>query len=186
MGDCREGLDTCECACLFFLCPVVKGYQQRWKCCEYTMTNSHNAVAFVDGGMMFNQTDKTLRVPTCGYYHISSQIFYHIDPASLHDKPRSVMHLLNFYRNCSSWPEINPVVIKALSSVSGDDTTTHTSDVVHLCAGGRIWVEIPDFPNNNIPCCPVGDEQGTFLSAHLVAETACHWPPNIMMENLKQ
>lgn len=160
----------------------MKGYQQRWQCCEYTLTPSHNAHAFVDGGMIFNQTDKSLRVPVCGYYQISTQIYYQIDPATLTNKSRSVYHLLKFERNCPSWPDNNPVTVIGKSSVSRDDTTTFTSDVMRLCAGGKVWVEIPDLPNG-VPCCPIGDEQGTFISAVLISETNCHWPPVISMAN---
>lgn len=159
----------------------VKGYQQRWQCCEYTLTPSHNAHAFVDGGMIFNQTDKSLRVPVCGYYQISTQIYYQIDGTTITNASRSVYHLLKFERNCPSWPDTNPVTVIGKSSVSHDDTTTSTSDVMRLCAGGKVWVEIPDY--DNLTCCPIGDEQGTFISAYLISETSCHWPPEISMQN---
>lgn len=99
---------------------------------------------------------------------------------------RSVYHLLKFSRNCPSWgsPDQADVVVIGKSAVSHDDTTTYTSDVVRLCTGGRVWVEIPDLPGGP-PCCPIGDEQGTFISAFLVAETSCHWPPDITMSNMK-
>ena len=44
--------------------------------------------------------------------------------------------------------------------------TTITSDVIKLCAGGKIWIQIPDW-DNGIPCCPTGDAQGTFITAVL-------------------
>ncbi len=163
----------------------MHGYQQRWQCCEYAITPSHgqNPHAFVDGGMVFNQTDKSLIVPTCGYYHVFSQIYYQINGASmLNESYRSVYHLLKFKRNCPSWPEYNPITVMGKSAVARDDTTTYTSDIIHLCAGGKIWVEIPDF-NDRVPCCPMGDEQGTFIGAYMVAETSCHWPPRIEMDN---
>lgn len=175
----------CDLTPTTFAARLVKGYQQRWQCCEYAITPSHNAHAFVDGGMIFNQTDKSLRVPTCGYYHVFSQIYYRIDPDTVSENSRSVYHLLRFERNCSSWPDFTPVTVMGKTSVTRDDTTTYTSDIIRLCAGGKIWVEIPDLPNG-VPCCPMGDEQGTFIGAYLVAETTCHWPPNIAMENLTE
>ena len=163
---------------------MVNGYQQRWQCCEFSTIPNHNSHAFVDGGMIFNQTDKSLRVPACGYYHVFSQIYYRIDDSSV-NKSTPVFHLLKFERNCASWPEYNPVSVLGMSTVqsNGATTTTYTSDVIRLCAGGRIWVEIP-YGKNRVPCCPMGDEEGTFLGAYLVAETTCHWPPKITMANL--
>ena len=162
--------------------PEPYGYQQRWKCCSTSNSAHNSATAFVDGGMIFNQTDKTLRVPTCGYYHITSQIYYHFED-DLPEHHRSVSHLLNYERNCSTWHEYNPVIIKAYSSVTQGDTTTQTSDVIHLCTGGKIWVEIPDL-DSKVPCCPMGDDQATFLAAYLIAETSCVWPPDITVKNL--
>lgn len=165
---------------------LVPGYQQRWQCCEYGTTPSHNSHAFVDGGMEFNQTDKSLVVPTCGYYHIFSQIYFNIEEDSVSNSA-SVYHLFKFKRNCSMWPENNPGTLVGRSVVTRDvrSTTTSTSDVVHLCAGGKIWVEIPDI-HGGVPCCPMGDEQATFITAHLVAETTCHWPPSIEMDNFNE
>lgn len=135
--------------------------------------------------MTFNQTDKTLRVPTCGYYHVFSQIYFQINEKSdTKHNNRSVYHLLKFERNCSSWPEFNPITVLGKTAVATDDTTTYTSDIIRLCAGGKIWVEIPDFRTNKVPCCPIGDPLGTFIGAYLVAPTTCHWPPSISMENL--
>lgn len=134
--------------------------------------------------MIFNQTDKSLRVPVCGYYHVTTQIYYQIDKNTIANKTRSAYHLLKFERNCPVWPDKNPVTVIGKSSISHDDTTTSTNSVMRLCAGGKVWVEIPDY--EHLPCCPIGDEQGTFISAFLIAETSCHWPPNIIMQNFNQ
>ena len=93
-------------------------------------------------------------------------------------------------RNCPSWPDQSAITVVAKSSVGPFDghsgsgaVTTYTSDVIRLCKDGRIWVEISDSANG-VPCCPMGDEHGTFMGAVLVSPTSCHWPPNMEMENL--
>ena len=136
--------------------------------------------------MIFNQTDKSLRVPVCGYYHIFSQIYYNINDESIRPST-SVYHLLKFESNCSSLSLYNPISVIGRNTVSSNraETTTYTGDIVHLCAGGKVWVEIPD-GINRVPCCPIGDEEGTFISAYMVAQTSCDWPPNIEMENFNE
>lgn len=169
---------------------ILVGYQQKWLCSEYENQNlrSRSAHAFVDGGMWFNQTDKSLYVPECGYYYISSQILFSVPPPLT--KSKTVFHLLKFERNCSSWQPSTAISVIGHSSLGPYDdifqsgvTTTFTSDVVKLCRGGRVWVEIPDGPNG-APCCPRGDEHGTFISAVLIRHTTCHWPPRMTMDNL--
>ena len=55
-------------------------------------------------------------------------------------------------------------------------TSTTAGEVVKLCAGGRIYIEIPE----SVPCCADGRaEQVTFFGAVLVAETNCDWPPEV-------
>ena len=172
------------------LAEILVGYQQKWLCSEYENQNlrSRSAHAFVDGGMWFNQTDKSLYVPECGYYQVSSQILFSVPPPLT--KSKTVFHLLKFERNCSSWQPSTAISVIGHSSLGPYDdifqsgvTTTFTSDVVKLCRGGRVWVEIPDGPNG-APCCPRGDEHGTFISAVLIRHTTCHWPPRMTMDNL--
>ena len=132
--------------------------------------------------MIFNQTDKSLRVPVCGYYYIFSQIYYRINESS--QGSSSVFHLLRFESNCSS-TQSNPRSVIGKNSVFGEvehTTTTSVSDVIHLCAGGKVWVEIP----RRSTCCPVGDDAGTFIAAYMVAQTSCHWPPSIEAENFNE
>jgi len=144
--------------------------------------NRHGFHAFVDGGMEFNQTEKSLIVPVCGYYHIISQILFQIKNEIT---PRKIYHSLKFRSNCSCSlssvskcsPELG-VTGYNMVAANGAEATTHTSDVVHLCAGGRIWVEIPDGENRN-PCCPIGSEEGTFIAAYLISRTSCEWPRRI-------
>ena len=144
--------------------------------------------AFVDGGMCFNQTDKTLGVPVCGYYMVTSQILFRMDQHALQES-KTVFHLMKFKRNCGSHG--TEVVVTGKSTVgpfSAENfhagvVTTFTSDVVKLCAGGKIWVEIPD-GGNGVPCCPTGDQHGTFITAVLVRESTCHWPPDTKIRYL--
>lgn len=140
--------------------------------------------AFVDGGMIFNQTDKSLRVPVCGYYHVISQILFDIDDEVM--EPTSVYHLLKFQSNCSTTKDPKLYVTGwSMVAEGGGRVTTHTSDVFHLCAGGKIWVEIPDGRNRN-PCCPQGNQDGTFISAYMISPTTCDWPPNIINHSFKK
>lgn len=161
------------------------GYQQRWKCKEFRESSRHGP-AFVDGGMIYNQTDKSLYVPTCGYYHIFSQILFNIEASDDAVDHTTVFHLIKFRRNCGDWPDSSDVSVLGKASVHENDmTTTYTGDVIKLCAGGRVWVEIPS-GLNGVRCCPTGDEHATFLGAVLIAKTTCHWPPSTMMENLNR
>ena len=162
------------------------GYQQNWQCSEYVSKHTH---AFVDGGMWFNQTDKSLYVPTCGYYYVYSQITFKCLPSLTASK--SVYHNFKFERNCSDWPDVINPVVQGTSTIGPfrDSTqagraTTHTGDIVKLCQGGRMWVEIPD-GNNGVPCPPYGDDESTFIGAVLIAKTTCHWPPLMAMENMQ-
>lgn len=140
--------------------------------------------------MCFNQTDKTLRVPTCGYYMVTSQVLFNIHSL---EEPKTVYHLMRFKRNCpgSYSTDAQSIVVTGKSSMSpftvdnhhAGVATTYTSDVIKLCTGGSIWIEIPD-GDNGAPCCPTGDPHGTFITAVLVSETSCHWPPDTKMSYL--
>lgn len=150
-------------------------YTTMWTCEGKTRN------AYVAGGMIFNQTDKALYVPTCGYYYISSQIHFSFKPADQPDFEEppdyKALHHLNVDRNCTG-EDTRDFKISAYSPL-GDGTftsegATYISDMVKICAGGKIWVTIPD----TIPCCPYGIPVGTFLAAYLVHETDCEWPPN--------
>lgn len=167
------------------------GYQQRWQCSEYVDMNMRrkHAHAFVDGGMWFNQTDKSLYVPTCGYYYVYSQITFKCSSPLTASK--SVFHNLKFERNCHDWVDAIPPVVQGTSTIGpftdstqAGRTTTHTGDIVKLCQGGRMWVEIPD-GENGVPCPPWGDDESTFIGAVLIANTTCHWPPQMTLSNLR-
>lgn len=131
--------------------------------------------------MYFNQKNKRLYAPTCGYYYVSSQVFFQSDVyPSQQDAASSskyVRHQLRIERNCSSLTDRqNRVILRSYSSFPRDPgsvtrTTTNIGDVVKLCAGGNIYVEIPEDRYN--PCCPYGRSQSTYLSAFMVSETSC-------------
>lgn len=167
------------------------GYQQRWQCSEYVDMNMRrkHAHAFVDGGMWFNQTDKSLYVPSCGYYYVYSQITFKCSSPLTASK--SVFHNLKFERNCRDWVDAIPPVVQGTSTIGpftdstqAGRTTTHTGDIVKLCQGGRMWVEIPD-GENGVPCPPWGDDESTFIGAVLIANTTCHWPPQMTLSNMR-
>lgn len=170
---------------------ALGGYQQRWECTELQREGIHKPPvhAFVDGGMCFNQTDNTLGVPKCGYYMVTSQVMFSIH-SSL-QQSRTVYHLMNFNRNCPGSYSTQSVMVTGKSTVgpfTSDNhhagvVTTFTSDIIKLCTGGKIWLHIPDGPNG-VPCCPSGYSQGTFITAVLVRESTCHWPPDTTIKYL--
>ena len=144
--------------------------------------------AFVDGGVWFNQTDKSIYVPRCGYYLVYSQVLFMMDNASM-SEGTTVFHNLKIKHNCTWESDSGPIQLQAKASVApygehnpyGGVATTHTSDVVHMCGGGSVWIEIPDGANG-VLCCPRGDESSTFLGLVLIADTPCSsWPPVITM-----
>ena len=143
-------------------------YSPQWDCTDNVQ------LAFVTGGMRFEQSDNSLHVPVCGLYQVSSQItFKNNDP-----QPHNYVHTLKINRNCDAssnrpysrstytmigpWP-LDESNIEARSS-------TFASDIVKICTGGSIHVDIPTELNS---CCPRGDDSMTFLAAHLVQEVAC-------------
>ena len=154
------------------------------------MANRHHVQeqAFVDGGVWFNQTDKSIYVPKCGYYLIYSQVLFVVDAEAM-PEAITVFHNLKIKHNCTWESDSGPIQLQAKASVAAFDqndpdggvTTTYTSDVVHMCGGGNVWIEIPDGANG-VPCCPKGDETNTFLGLVLIADTPCSsWPPEITM-----
>jgi len=168
---------------------VVPGYQQRWICNDvYDGNHPGREQAFVDGGVWFNQTDKSIYVPTCGYYHVYSQILFVLsERPQTNPESVTVYHNLKIKTNCSTARDTGPIQLQAKASVTlsenhdGGITTTYTSDVVYLCEGGHVWIEIPD-GENGVPCCPRGEESGTFMGLALVASAPCSsWPPTITM-----
>lgn len=100
---------------------------------------------------------------------------------------------MKFKRNCSgtSSTDYQSIVVTGKATVGpftmdnhhAGLATTYTSDIIKLCTGGKIWIEIPDGANG-VPCCPTGDPHGTFITAILVSESSCHWPPDMMMKYL--
>ena len=140
---------------------------------------ANGSAAYVDGGMYFTQNDKRLYVPTCGYYYISSQVYYQSN--SLSPSKSYVRHHLRVDRNCGDRVSDNLLSLRSYSSllvseVAPDSglgrTSTHIADVVKMCKGGSIHVRIP----YDSPCCPIGRFTTTYFSAFMVAETTCEFP----------
>ena len=139
-------------------------YDTQWVC--------NKTGAFVDGGMYFNQTDKKLYVPKCGYYYVSSQIYFSYTPE---DQQKFVRHLLKVERNCGEGSTLDLESLSALGEVGRQaQTTTYVADTVKICSGGKISVAIPKM-EKFYPCCPGGQNTITYFSAHLVKETSCEW-----------
>lgn len=151
------------------------GYRTSWSC------NQDRNGAFVDGGMVFNQTDRKLYVPKCGYYYVSSQVFYRVAQT----QTQSVQHNIKVDRNCpllgedshshvANRRQFSLHTVASIGAGNGRDrqaSSTYIGEIVKICTGGKIWVEIPQ---QDTPCCPYG--LNTYLGAYLVAETNCHWP----------
>lgn len=139
-------------------------YAAQWDC--------DGSLAYVSGGMWFKQEEKSLYVPKCGWYYISSDIAFQNDGL----QTKSYNHMLKVDRNCNSdrnsYYRYGYTVIGPVEG-SNAVTSTHVGDIVKICRGGRIYVNIPVADN---ACCPRGYEQLTSLTAHLVSESDCQWP----------
>ena len=150
----------------------IYDWNTKWVC-----ANSSNA--FVDGGMIFNQMDKRLYVPVCGYYHISSQMyFYYRHNSSITDTvAQFVSYEVKVDRACPDEDGENAIIFRSYATIvttpqaRSGKATLHISGVAKICEGGSIRSYIPDGRYN--PCCPYGDFQTTYLSAFLVHETSC-------------
>lgn len=136
-------------------------YVPQWNC--------NGSMAYVTGGMWFKQEDKSLYVPKCGLYYISSNIAYQNNG----DETESYSHTLKVDRNCDS--DRNSYYQYGYATLEGSSSKTsiRIADIVKVCTGGRIYVNIPTSSNG---CCPRGYEQLTSLTAYLVSETDCKWP----------
>lgn len=142
-------------------------YEPRWEC--------NTSLAFVAGGMWFKQDSKSLYVPKCGWYSVSSEIAFQ------NNGPNTSSHsyVLRIDRNCgSSYSRdrysrqgytVNGPIQGKLESI----TSIHINDIVKICQGGSISVIIPVAKND---CCPRGYSETTSLTAHLVSESDCQWP----------
>lgn len=121
--------------------------------------------------MWFKQEDKSLYVPKCGLYYISSNIVYQNNGNDI----ASFFHILRVDRNCETNFNRNSYYQYGYAMLEGSNTKTaiHISDIVKICTGGRIYVTIPTTNNG---CCPRGYQEVTSLTAYLVRETNCNWP----------
>ena len=154
------------------------GYQTAWMCDE--------GGAFVDGGMHFSLKDKKLTIPICGYYQVSSHVYFQSDRSASTSASKHVRHEVIIKKNCNYAHEADTVILRSYSSLvstptSYGRTSTHIGDVVKMCEYGTITVNIPKESN---PCCPYGRSQSTYLTAYMVTETSCNasisldHPPN--------
>lgn len=141
-------------------------YDQRWDCI--------GSLAFVSGGMWFEQESNSIYVPKCGFYHVASDIAFQNKDQEVH----SHSYTLKIDRNCGFSRDtyyrrgntVNaPTTVGTLKSI----TSIHINDIVKICQGGRIQVTIPTETND---CCPRGYSETTSLSAYLVSESDCTWP----------
>ena len=138
---------------------------------------ANDSDAFVDGGMIFNQTDKKLYVPFCGYYHITSMMYFVVTGQNAMNGPY-ILHEVMVERNCNF--KDDRVLLRSYASMLVNTTmnvgkaSTYIGDVVKICSGGSIYVHIPD--NRYNPCCPMGQSQTTYLSSFLIHKANCKEP----------
>lgn len=134
-----------------------------------TAWNCNYGGAFVDGGMIFNLTDKKLYVPVCGYYYISSQVQF---ASYQRNKTDYAQHQLIVEPKCA---DQRPTITTNAYSYGTNETewvtATHTGRVFKLCNGGSVYIRVPQKKGN--ACCPRGKHDTTFISAHLVREMSC-------------
>lgn len=136
----------------------------KWNC---------NNLAFTKGGFNFSQEDQRLYFPTCGYYYISSQIFFQYSQSDNNnpDPSLSFSHGLVIRSNCDRYNF--PRYLYSHSSAAQRQymkTSTYVSDVAKMCEGGSIEVIIPTRDNL---CCAYGDSAKTHFSAFLVQDEDC-------------
>ena len=92
-------------------------------------------------------------------------------------------HILKIDRNCgSSSDSYYHAGVSLAGARSLGLASTFVGDIVKICTGGRIYVEIPTQFNS---CCPRGDESVTSLTAHLVGESNCSWPISLFSDMTK-
>ena len=140
-------------------------YTPQWDC-------EDSGTAFVTGGMRFQHSDNSLYVPTCGWYYVTSQITF----KSSSRRPKTFRHTLKIDRNCSEtnlpYSHTGLTTTGPLEHDITVKSSTFVGDLVKICTGGRIYVDVPD--DNS--CCPLGEESMTLLTAYLVKESECQWP----------
>ena len=150
------------------------GPEQRVGSSKYpTDFDCSGSPAFVAGGMTYQPLTKSLYVPVCGYYHITSQVLFQTNSTSYQ---QNYLYTLNMDRNCENSID-NMVSLKGYVSIGPTSTkhtkylrsTTSVGDTIFLCQHGRVWIKIP----SGNPCCPIGDEASTFFAVHLVSEADC-------------
>ena len=148
-------------------------YMPQWDC-----KSSALGTAFVTGGMWFNQHDKSLYVPECGWYYVTSQVTFQ----SNSEPSQKYSHTLRIDRNCdatatplvtSSYSHTTFTMTGPLDKDTSGKSSTVVSDMVKICTRGRIYVSIL---TSNSACCPYGSETATMITAYLVQETDCFWP----------
>ena len=130
------------------------------------MTFKNDGASFVDGHMFFNETEQKLYIPICGYYFISSQVYFQAN--SHNESLYYARHEIEIESKCNK----DSQTMRSYSPFPGPDsvrrTTTHVGGVVKMCGYGSISLVIP-----SQPCCPIGVKQSTHLSVFMIANTSC-------------
>ena len=104
-------------------------WQTKWVC-------ANDSDAYVDGGMYFKQDDKKLYVPACGYYHISSQIYFQEDQRDSNGSVATyVSHEVQINRMCNYDDDF--VLLRSYSTLVITPTkvgkaTTYILSLIHI------------------------------------------------------
>ncbi len=125
--------------------------------------------AFVQGGMLFSQTEKKLYVPECGYYYVSSQVYF--KQYSVKNASTYAQHQLIVKTNCAKGAKTIHTNAYAPTNSTEFITTTFTGRLLKICAGGSVAVKIPT--SSDRACCAYGKKDATFFSAYLVQPFDC-------------
>ncbi len=120
--------------------------------------------------MLFSQTEKKLYVPECGYYYVSSQVYF--EQYSVENASTYAQHQLIVETNCAKGAKT--ITTNAYTSTNTTEfiTTTFTGRLFKICAGGSVAVKIPI--SSDRACCAYGKRDATFFSAYFVGLSDCN------------
>ena len=87
------------------------------------------------------------------------------------DESQEAFHKMITNHSCPSDQRLQTATVLGHTSISQgtNEAASYVDQVVMLCAGGNIQVNIPD----TAPCC--GEGKFSYINAFLVKETDCVW-----------
>ena len=87
------------------------------------------------------------------------------------DESREAFHKMITNHSCPSDQRLQTATVLGHTTISqgSNEAASYVDQVVMLCSGGSIQVNIPD----TAPCC--GEGKFSYINAFLVKETDCAW-----------